>query len=483
MTTSGRDSLAMTAGLRSLPLRSEGNRIVYSVSSPQRVRLQLFDLATGRDTVIVDTFRTPGVYEVHADSSRSGGSDVFYRYTADSSQFYLRLSGTQERTSLPASGRGKEELVNRVVDRLVVAEQQPVERRVKPALLDSLLGSSLHEAGISLSWARGICAGRDSAMALLTPGASADRLKGSDLRARLFPTDLLSPPNDLVVYFPDQQGYLYSQVGPQLGATAAFTLVIVLSFLYGVRTIRAQMRLARVMTDFINNMTHEFKTPISTVSLAVEAIERPDVLGEPGRVLRYSNVIRDENARMRTQVEKILQMAVLERGEYELNMVSVDLHEVILRAAAGVALQAEHRGGALELCLDAPCHVIRADTVHLANIVNNLLDNANKYSPDEPRITVSTLNAHGRLAVIVRDNGIGIGPAHLGKVFDKFYRVPTGNRHDVKGFGLGLSYVKLMTEAMGGAVRIMSEEGKGTRVEVEFPCPSMATEEERPDET
>ena len=299
--------------------------------------------------------------------------------------------------------------------------------------------------------------------------AQNEELRRSDLRAPLFPTDFLAPRHDLVVFFPDQTTFLLGQMGPLLGATGLFTLVIIVAFAYGVRTILAQTRLARLMTDFINNMTHEFKTPISTVSLAVEAIGRSDVIAQPAKVLRYNGVIRDEMARMRTQVEKILQMAVLEGGEYELNLAPVDVHEVIHRAAPGLALQAEHRGGSLTLALEAPRHWATADTVHLANIMNNLLDNANKYSPETPRIVMSTRNEAARLIIRIEDNGIGIGPEHLAKVFEKFYRVPTGNRHDVKGFGLGLSYVKLMTEAMGGGVSIKSEIGKGTCVEVSLP--------------
>ncbi len=475
------DQHTLPGALPSLPLRAEGNRVVYTVQSPQRVRLQRFDLGSGRDTVIVDTFKTPGVYEVHIDAHASHDAGYFYSYTTDSSKFYLQAGERQDHNAVPVSSAGKEALVNRVVDRLIMGSQEPIERRVNPALLDSLLSNGLREVGIPLRFARGVAPPRDSALKLVAPGELAGALKSSDLRARLFPTDILAPPNDLVVYFPDQRSFLLAQIGPQLGATALFTFVIVLGFVFGVRTINEQSRLARLMTDFINNMTHEFKTPISTVSLAVEAIERPDVIVLPEKVLRYNGVIRDEMARMRTQVDKILQMAVLEGGEYELNLLPVDVHEVIRRAAPGLALQAEHRGGSLTLALEAPRHWATADAVHLANIMNNLLDNANKYSPEIPRIRVSTRNEGAQLVIRIEDNGIGIGAEHLAKVFEKFYRVPTGNRHDVKGFGLGLSYVRLMTEAMGGGVSVRSDVGKGTTVEVSLPVledPSPITNSE-----
>ncbi|HEX9007335.1 MAG TPA: HAMP domain-containing sensor histidine kinase, partial [Bacteroidota bacterium] len=410
------DSLALLGALPSGLLRTEGNRVVYTVQSPQHVRLQRFDLGSGRDTVIVDTFRTPGVYEVHVDARAPHNAGYFYSYTTDSSKIYLRVGDRQDRGSFSVSSAGKEALVNRVVDRLIVGSQEPIERRVNPVLLDSLLSTGLRDAGVPLAFARAVASPHDSVLKLVAPEPLASQLKGSDLRTRLFPTDILAPQNDLVVYFPDQRSFLLAQIGPQLGATGLFTLVIVLGFIYGVRTISAQGRLARLMTDFINNMTHEFKTPISTVSLAVEAIERPDVVAQPAKVLRYNGVIRDEMARMRTQVEKILQMAVLEGGEYELNLLPVDVHEVIRRAAAGLALQAEHRGGSLTLKLDAPRHEVNADGVHLANIMNNLLDNANKYSPETPRILVSTRNEAALLVVRIEDNGIGIAPEHLAKV-------------------------------------------------------------------
>ena len=250
------------------------------------------------------------------------------------------------------------------------------------------------------------------------------------------------------------------------GATAVLTLIIVWGFVYAVRTILLQKRMAGLMTDFVNNMTHEFKTPISTVALAVEAIARPEVTGQKDKVLQYNKVIRDETTRLRRQVEKILEMATLERGEYELHIEPVDVHALIREASTGLALQIAQRGGTLTLALEADDPTVLADKVHLTNIVNNLLDNANKYSSGPPAITMQTTVRDHRFVLTVSDKGIGIPPEHVARVFEKYYRVPTGNRHDVKGFGLGLSYVKMMLEARGGTTSLQSSPGVGTVVEV-----------------
>ena len=452
-----------------MPLRVSGDTVYYRVESPQRVLLKMRDLAENRDTVLVDTFKTRGSYAI-AVRTQKFADGFFYEYTADSSTFYVD-AGKGARASFvstPASGKEKQELVSQVVDRLVVAEREPIETRVKPVVLDSLLGANLRDAGVPTEYAYGIVAETDSLPKLVRPANYGQDLLASNLRTRLFPADIFSPRHDLVLYFPSQGTFLLQQIWPQLAATIVFMAIIVFSFIFTLRTIVEQKRVALLMTDFINNMTHEFKTPISTVALAVEAILRPDVISLREKIQRYSGIIMEENGRMRKQVEKILQMAVLERGEYELHMSPVDVHEVIQKAIEGIALQVEGRKGTVTCSFEARSSVVQADPVHLTNIINNLLDNANKYSPETPRILVSTHNVDDKLVIRVTDNGIGIQPEDLPKVFDKYYRVPTGNLHDVKGFGLGLSYVKLMVTAMGGEVGMSSKYGEGTTVEVKL---------------
>ena len=225
------------------------------------------------------------------------------------------------------------------------------------------------------------------------------------------------------------------------------------------------------MVDFINNMTHEFKTPISTVALASEAIVRPDVISDNEKVTKFSKMILEENARMRRQTDKILQMATLEEGDFELNPIEVDIHKLINGVLNNITLQIENRGGSINHSLEANNYILRADKDHLSNIIFNLLDNAIKYSPDNPIINVQTKNIGDTLCLTIDDKGRGISPENLKMVFKKYYRVSTGDIHDVKGFGLGLSYVKLMVEAHGGSISIKSRYERGTSVEIILPLP------------
>ncbi len=456
----------------SLPLQMHGGKLTYIVKSPQWVRLQQFDFGANRDTVVVDTFKNPGRYEVNINRIGEQGDEMYYRYTADSSHFYLQ-TGTQKRqqtVSVSLNTESRRAIVNKAMDRLFMIEQKPIEERIRPALLDSVLRSTFHDAGITMGFERGIATEGDTALSLVAPAGAGERLRHSAFRAAFLPGDALSPRNSLVVDFPDQQAFLLSQMGPLFGVTAILMVIIVSGFAYAVRTIVNQRRLAALMTDFVNTMTHEFKTPISTVALAVEAIERPEVASHKDKVQQFNRVIRDETARLRRQVEKILEMATLERGDYELNFEPIDIHALLREVSAGVALQVSHRGGSLRLDLEAGDPMVVADKVHLTNIVNNLLDNANKYSPGKPVIVLTTRTSGDAVVIAVSDEGIGIAPEHVGMVFEKYFRVPTGNRHDVKGFGLGLSYVKLMTEAMRGSVAIRSVVGSGTTVEVTLPA-------------
>jgi len=249
--------------------------------------------------------------------------------------------------------------------------------------------------------------------------------------------------------------------------------VVVGVFGYSLRTIVVQRRTARQMVDFINNMTHEFKTPISTVALACEAILRPDVIGDTGRVRRFSGMIMEENRRMRHQAEKILQMAALEEKQGRLKLTELDVHDVITSAMENIALQVEQRGGQITCDLKATRRVMMADEVHLIGVFHNLLDNANKYSPETPQITVITEDSGDGLEIIIADRGLGLSSDDRKKIFDKYYRVTRGNVHDVKGFGLGLSYVDLIVRAHGGRISVESEPAKGTRMVLWFPAKSQ----------
>ncbi len=248
-----------------------------------------------------------------------------------------------------------------------------------------------------------------------------------------------------------------------------FMLTIIGCFIYVIKTIFKQKKFSESLVDFINNMTHEFKTPISTIALTSETLNNPAVLNDQKKFKKYGQIIRDESSRMRNQVEKILQMAALEQGKIELSFAAVDMHEVIQNCIDNFKIQLEKNNGVFKFFPAAESAIVAGDRLHLENIIHNLFDNAVKYSAGNLMVEISTENLDGKLKILVRDNGIGIAPENLKRVLEKYFRVPTGNVHDVKGFGLGLSYVKLMVEAHHGEITLKSELGKGSLFEVVLP--------------
>lgn len=454
-----------------IPLRIQNNAIQYSVPAPEHVTLRVFNLASRRDTLLVDEYKEPGEYNVrYADADFTNG-EIVVKYRADSNTYTLHaVDGANQRVVKDASVRERrEQIVGRAIDNLSLTELQPIEKRVAPPVLDSVVQTTLREAGIDLPYASGIISERDDSLRMQSLAGYEKELRSSSFRAPLFPDDLLSSRNRLAIFFPGQTTYILKQVGPFLALTIIFMGAVVICFGYTIRTIIRQKDFSARLVDFINNMTHEFKTPISTIAVAVETITRPDVIDRKEKILRYADVIREENVRMKNQVDKILQMAVLEEGDYELKLVPVDAHALIRIAVGNVALQVEAKGGAISCELGAERSLVKADAVHLANIFSNILDNANKYSPETPAIRVTTSNRDGSILIDIADRGIGMTKENLEKVFEKYYRVRTGNVHDVKGFGLGLSYVKLMMEAQGGEVSLSSDPGTGTSVRLKLP--------------
>jgi two-component system, OmpR family, phosphate regulon sensor histidine kinase PhoR len=273
----------------------------------------------------------------------------------------------------------------------------------------------------------------------------------------------------LSVYFPDEKNYLTRQMIWWLVLSAFFLLIVIISFSYVIMNLFRQKKLSEMKTDFVNNMTHEFKTPIATISLASEMLLKPNVHESADKTVKYANIIYDENSRLKNQVEQVLQIAVLDRGTFKLKKQELQLHYLITEAAENFEMQVKQREGKLTLDLNAKTDTLQADPIHLINIIHNLLDNANKYSPENPDITIRTWNVPKGIMISVEDKGIGISHENQRHVFKKFYRVHTGNIHDVKGFGLGLYYVKTIIEAHDGDISLHSELKKGTRFEIFLP--------------
>jgi two-component system, OmpR family, phosphate regulon sensor histidine kinase PhoR len=288
-------------------------------------------------------------------------------------------------------------------------------------------------------------------------------------RVILFPNDIFANPSQLMLFFPNKDTYILSSLGVMAFSSMLIILVITLCFVYTVYIIFRQKKLSDMKTDFINNMTHELKTPVATISLASEMLMSSNVITDQARLQRFAGVINEENKRLGGQVEKVLQMAVLDKGEAKLNLCEVDVHERIKAIADKMALQMDDRGGSFALKLEATSTNVLADEVHFTNIITNLVDNAIKYSQDAPHVTISTKDSANGIVISVTDTGIGMNKEQQKRVFEKFYRVPTGNIHNVKGFGLGLSYVKAMVEAHGGSIRLQSEIHQGSTFGVFLP--------------
>ncbi len=270
------------------------------------------------------------------------------------------------------------------------------------------------------------------------------------------------------VQFPFLQANLLSQMGIW-GFSSAVLLVVILFFVYTLFVILKQKRLSEVQKDFINNMTHEFKTPISTIAISSEVLKDPSIVREPDRLLKYASVIEQESNRLKHQVERVLQMAQLDEKKIELQKESIDGHELIQNAIHNYSVALDKHNGDVMIKLEATQFKLNGDKFHLTNVINNLIDNAIKYNSNLPQIAIRTYNKKELLCVEIEDNGIGIAPENYQKIFERFYRIPTGNVHDVKGFGLGLNYVKLIVEAHKGSISVESELGKGTVFKISLP--------------
>lgn len=273
----------------------------------------------------------------------------------------------------------------------------------------------------------------------------------------------------LIIVIKDFKQQLYQSLTWMIIAAVAFTVIILASFYLTLRTMIAQKKLSEIKSDFINNMTHELKTPLATISLAVDALRNEKVQSDNTKMQYFSGIIKEENKRMNKHVETILQAALMEKQELKLNFKQLHAHPVISKVVDNFKLQLEEKGGTIELTLNAKEDIITADETHFTNLVSNLIDNAIKYSKEDVHIRVYTHCTHKHFILRVEDSGIGMSKETMKRIFEKFYRAHTGNIHNVKGFGLGMSYVKTVVDAHKGKIKVESTLGKGTIFTVEFP--------------
>ena len=346
----------------------------------------------------------------------------------------------------------------------------PIQQRINKKSLQATLGKSFSDKGIDLPFEFAVVSPSNDTnrIPIRSAGFKSD-YENTEHKVSLFPNDLFHKPDLLLVYFPGQKTHVLKSLSLLLVGSILFTLIIVLSSGGSIVVMIRQKKLSDIKTDFINNMTHEFKTPIATISIAADSITNPRVISEPETIKNFTRIIKEENNRMNTRVEQVLQMALLDSRDFKLRMELVDLNYLIDKTVGHYRLQIEKREGILNTRLEAEHSVVEVDEDHMRNVLLNLLDNANKYSITNPEIEVFSFNQSGKFIFGVQDKGIGMSQDVQRKVFEKFYRVTSGNIHNIKGFGLGLSYVKAIVMAHQGDIRIESELGRGSRFEISLP--------------
>jgi two-component system phosphate regulon sensor histidine kinase PhoR len=403
------------------------------------------------DTVItdVDSLYTVGVIKI---DSLLTTLDTFNIISPDVSHRMKIKAGNMKR------------LATQVVTEIAAWDVNEIDKE----LLQNVLSEELQNKNIPIQFEFGIL--KDSIL-IESQSEKPDslHLAITEFQVNLYPNDIIQKNLKLALFFPERDNFIYRSLNWLLMVSFLFSVIILLTFSLSIFYILRQKKISEMKSDFINNMTHEFKTPIATISVATDSIINDKVVNNPDRIRYFAGMIKKENTRMNRQVEDILTIARLDKKDFEFMWEPVDVHELINDAMQGIILQVEKRGGKMESQLTAANPVITTDKIHGTNIIYNLLDNAIKYSVDDPEIKITTANKSNGVLVSVEDKGIGMTKAVQSKIFERFYRQTTGNVHNVKGFGLGLSYVKAVLEANQGTISVHSEPGKGSRFDVFLP--------------
>ena len=346
------------------------------------------------------------------------------------------------------------------------AKLVPIHKRVSKQELELLLNNELSERRLDVDYEYGIYS---KGMPTTVKSRKFKFGKSGMYKAPIFEDADGNTDFSLLLTFPKKKTFLIQSILGMAILSLLFTLVIVASYAGAIYQLIRQKQISEIKSDFINNMTHEFKTPIATINLAVEAIKNPKTIDDKEKVMRYLGMIRDENKRMHAQVENVLRISKLEKNQLDISKDRVDVHDIIIDAIAHVELIVQDRGGYIETHLDAEQTEVLANEMHFTNVIINIMDNAVKYSPEAPKLDVFTERAKNNIIIKIQDQGAGMSKAVVKKVFEKFYREHTGDIHNVKGHGLGLSYVKKIVDDHQGEVYAESEKGKGSTFYIKMP--------------
>jgi len=376
------------------------------------------------------------------------------------------MNPEQIRKQLSKSLSEQQVFVDNIIRKMLV-EEDDIEERISKSQIETLLRMKLSENGVNMPFEYAVFEEGEP------PIFQSENFNEYEdcpyYRTSLFPKRIFNKPTLISIYFPDERKNLVKSMGIMGGTSLLITLFTLMLFSLALYIIFKQKRLSEMKNDFVNNMTHELKTPISTISLASQMLSDRSIPDQQKNLSHISRIIQTESRQLSTQVERVLQMAIFDHGQLKLKEQEIDLHDIIETVAQNFLLQIERRQGKLEFLPEAENSVITGDSIHMTNVISNLLENAMKYTGRSPEITISTRNEEGSIVVSVRDNGIGISKENQKRIFDKFYRVPTGNVHNVKGFGLGLSYVKLIVEEHRGTIRLKSEPNRGSLFDIQLP--------------
>jgi two-component system phosphate regulon sensor histidine kinase PhoR len=388
---------------------------------------------------------------------------------------YVSPFSTDETTE-PSPQITTSEIKGRVTNKIVFLEKimeqilrntPDIRDRINPDKLKEELRTALTNVGIYLDFEFSIRSGRYGTI-WKTPGFT-DKPGTNKFIIQLFPNDPVPSQNQIILYCLQEQHYRFERIGKLGLITLLFTLILLILSTGTFIVIFRQKKISEIRSDFINNMTHELKTPISTISLASQMMADKSIPDKDKNIDTLAKVISDESMRLKFQVEKVLQMAIFEKMKMKLNLVEMDSHSVIKKAVENFKLQISTRAGRIHTDLQATDSLVNIDEIHFLNLISNLIDNAIKYSKDNPDISIATRNNKKGILITVEDKGIGISKENLKRIFDKFFRVHSGNVHNVKGFGLGLSYVKKIIEEHNGSIKAESQVNKGTKFTLFLP--------------
>ena len=418
-----------------------------------------FEYQEGEDTII-------SIKENFYVSKGSGNNELKFNITItpDDTSYTINDVQVKEPSNKDVSIQ-KKQMIDNFITRFF--HNGTITSKLNPETLNKIISRRLNNRGINLKYEFAVL--DNNSQPILNSKDYSNKSNFRPYTTQLFPDDLFTPPNYLTIYFPAEKSYHFKSLGILATSTVMLLLLIIVSFIVTIYIIFKQKKLSEIKNDFIGNMTHELKTPISTISLASQMLNDSSIPMELKVSNNLSEIITKETKRLGYQVEKVLQMAIFDRGQIKLKLKEIDFNELIDNVINNFNLQIENIKGKLEIKKNANNTTVNVDNVHFSNVMSNLIDNAIKYSAEKPEITIETYNKTDNLVVKVTDQGIGISKENQKKIFEKFYRVPTGNIHNVKGFGLGLSYVKKIVDEHGCKISVTSEQGKGSTFIIEIP--------------